>query len=111
MTMGALQNDSLIYEMGKDMAEQCKRLGVQVSFSPVADVNNNPANPVIGTRSFGENKFLVAQKAMVYMRGLQDGGVLACGKHFPGHGDVTADSHKTLPVIMKSKDSKIGRAH
>lgn len=104
MTMGAMQNDSLIYEMGKDMARQCKRLGVQVSFSPVADVNNNPANPVIGTRSFGENKFAVAKKASMYMKGLQDNGVLACGKHFPGHGDTDSDSHKTLPTITKSKD-------
>ncbi len=105
MTMGAMQNDSLIYEMGKDMARQCKRLGVQVSFSPVADVNNNPANPVIGTRSFGENKFLVAHKAIMYMKGLQDNGILACGKHFPGHGDTDADSHKTLPTINKSKEA------
>lgn len=105
MTLGALQNDSLIYEMGKDMARQCKRLGVQVSFSPVADVNNNSANPVIGTRSFGENKYLVAHKAIMYMKGLQDNGVLACGKHFPGHGDTDADSHKTLPTITKSKEA------
>lgn len=104
MTMGALQDDSLIYAMGADMAAQCKRLGVQVSFSPVADVNNNPANPVIGTRSFGENKFLVADKAMMYMKGLQDNHVLACGKHFPGHGDTDADSHKTLPTILHSKE-------
>ncbi|HTL82695.1 MAG TPA: glycoside hydrolase family 3 N-terminal domain-containing protein [Bacteroidia bacterium] len=101
MTMGAMQNDSMIYNMGREMARECQRLGVQVSFSPVADVNNNPANPVIGTRSFGENKYRVAEKAMMYMKGLQDGGVLACGKHFPGHGDTDADSHKTLPVIKK----------
>jgi beta-N-acetylhexosaminidase len=99
MTMGAIENDSLIYAMGAEMAAQCKRLGVHVSFSPVADVNNNPANPVIGTRSFGENKYLVARKSLMYMKGLQDHGVLACGKHFPGHGDTDADSHKTLPVI------------
>jgi beta-N-acetylhexosaminidase len=104
MTMGALQNDSLIYQLGEDMARQCKRLGVQVSFSPVADVNNNPGNPVIGTRSFGENKYLVAEKAAMYMKGLQDNNVLACGKHFPGHGDTDADSHKTLPTIKHSKD-------
>jgi beta-glucosidase-like glycosyl hydrolase/CubicO group peptidase (beta-lactamase class C family) len=103
MTMGALQNDSLIYELGADMARQCKRLGVHVSFSPVADVNNNPANPVIGTRSFGENKFLVANKALMYMKGLQDHHVLACGKHFPGHGDTDADSHKTLPTISHDR--------
>ncbi|CAN5376550.1 glycoside hydrolase family 3 N-terminal domain-containing protein [soil metagenome] len=104
MTMGAMQNDSLIYQLGKDMAYQCKRLGVQVSFSPVSDVNNNPGNPVIGTRSFGENKYLVAEKAIMYMKGLQDNHVLACGKHFPGHGDTDADSHKTLPVILHSKE-------
>lgn len=104
MTMGAIENDSLIYKMGAEMARECKRLGVQVSFSPVADVNNNPANPVIGTRSFGENKFLVAKKALMYMKGLQDNGVLACGKHFPGHGDTDSDSHKTLPVISKSAE-------
>ncbi|MEO5642730.1 MAG: glycoside hydrolase family 3 N-terminal domain-containing protein [Bacteroidia bacterium] len=103
MTMGALQDDSLIYEMGKDMAMQCKRLGVHVSFSPVADVNNNPGNPVIGTRSFGENKYLVADKATMYMKGLQDQNVLACGKHFPGHGDTDVDSHKALPTILHSK--------
>ncbi len=102
MTMGALQNDSLIYQLGKDMAMQCKRLGVHVSFSPVADVNNNPANPVIGTRSFGENKYLVADKASMYMKGLQDNNVLACGKHFPGHGDTDVDSHKALPTISYS---------
>lgn len=104
MTMGAIPNDSLIYQMGAEMARECKRLGVQVSFSPVADVNNNPANPVIGTRSFGENKLLVAKKAAMYMKGLQDNGVLACGKHFPGHGDTDSDSHKTLPVITKSRE-------
>ncbi|GAB4138596.1 MAG: glycoside hydrolase family 3 N-terminal domain-containing protein [Bacteroidia bacterium] len=104
MTLGAMQNDSLIYQMGLEMARQCKRMGVQVSFSPDADVNNNSANPVIGTRSFGENKYLVARKAKMYMRGLQDGGVLACGKHFPGHGDTDSDSHKTLPVIRHSRE-------
>lgn len=102
MTMGAMQNDSLIYELGEDMARQCKRLGVHVSFSPVADVNNNPKNPVIGTRSFGENKILVAEKATMYMKGLQDNHVLACGKHFPGHGDTDTDSHKALPTISHS---------
>lgn len=104
MTMGAVKDDSLIYAMGREMARECMRLGVQVSFSPVADVNNNPANPVIGTRSFGENKYDVARKATMYMKGLQDGGVLACGKHFPGHGDTDSDSHKTLPVISHSKE-------
>ena len=105
MTMGAMQNDSLIYEMGNDMARQCKRLGVHISFSPDCDVNNNSKNPVIGSRSFGENKYKVAEKAIMYMKGLQDNGVLACGKHFPGHGDTESDSHKTLPVISKSKEA------
>jgi beta-N-acetylhexosaminidase len=104
MTMGAAENDSLVYLMGSEMARQCKRLGVHVSFSPVADINNNPRNPVIGTRSFGENKMAVTSKSMMYMKGLQDNGVLACGKHFPGHGDTDSDSHKTLPQINHSKE-------
>ncbi|MGL5892621.1 MAG: glycoside hydrolase family 3 N-terminal domain-containing protein [Bacteroidia bacterium] len=104
MTLGAVQNDSLIYYMGRDMARQCKRIGVQISFSPVADVNNNAANPVIGTRSFGEDKYAVTRKATLYMQGLQEGNVLACGKHFPGHGDTDSDSHKTLPLIKHSKE-------
>jgi beta-N-acetylhexosaminidase len=99
MTLGAIRNDSLIYTMGREIARECKRIGVHVSFSPVADVNNNAANPVIGMRSFGENKYSVADKGIAYMQGLQDGGVLACGKHFPGHGDTDSDSHKTLPII------------
>jgi beta-glucosidase-like glycosyl hydrolase/CubicO group peptidase (beta-lactamase class C family) len=99
MTMGAAQNDSLVYAMGREAARQCKRLGVHVSFSPACDVNNNPNNPVIGTRSFGEDRELVATKSIMYMKGLQQEGILACGKHFPGHGDTDSDSHKTLPVI------------
>ncbi len=99
MMMGAINNDSIIYEMGAEIAKQCKRLGVHISFSPVIDVNNNPANPVIGNRSFGENKYKVARKGGAYMEGLQQNGVLACGKHFPGHGDTDVDSHKGLPVI------------
>ena len=99
MTMGAAQNDSLVYAMGRESARQCKRLGVHVSFSPACDVNNNPNNPVIGTRSFGEDRELVATKSIMYMKGLQHEGILACGKHFPGHGDTDSDSHKTLPVI------------
>lgn len=99
MTMGALTENELIYQFGADMAEQLKRLGVQISFSPVIDVNNNPQNPVISNRSFGENKYKVAQKGLAYMRGLQDNFVLANGKHFPGHGDTETDSHKSLPII------------
>lgn len=102
MTLGAIQNDSLIYEMGVQIARECKLMGIHVNFAPVADVNNNPENPVISMRSFGENKYAVAQKAAMYMAGMQDNGVLACGKHFPGHGDTDSDSHKTLPTIPHS---------
>lgn len=100
--LGAIQDDQLVYEFGKEMARECRRIGVNVSFSPVVDVNSNPLNPVIGDRSFGEDKFNVAAKGIMYMRGLQDGGVLACAKHFPGHGDTDEDSHKTLPTINAS---------
>ncbi|MFN6038395.1 MAG: glycoside hydrolase family 3 protein, partial [Bacteroidota bacterium] len=100
MTLGAIQDDSLIYWMGKEVANECKTIGVHVNFAPVADVNNNPKNPVIGMRSFGEDKNNVARKAAMYMSGMQDYGVLANGKHFPGHGDTDKDSHKTLPSVM-----------
>jgi beta-N-acetylhexosaminidase len=99
MTLGAIQDDSLIYYMGKEIAWECKRLGIQINLAPVADVNNNPNNPVISNRSFGENKYNVARKAAMYMKGMQDAGVMANAKHFPGHGDTDSDSHKTLPVI------------
>jgi len=102
MTLGAIQNDSLIYEMGAEIARQCKRLGIQINFAPVADVNNNPLNPVISNRSFGEDKYNVTRKALMYMKGLQDNGVLANAKHFPGHGDTDSDSHKTLPTVNSS---------
>jgi beta-N-acetylhexosaminidase len=104
MTLGAIKNDSLIFEMGKQIARECKRMGIHVNFAPVADVNNNPLNPVIGMRSFGENKYKVAQKAVMYMKGLQAEGVMANGKHFPGHGDTDSDSHKTLPIISACKE-------
>jgi beta-glucosidase-like glycosyl hydrolase/CubicO group peptidase (beta-lactamase class C family) len=103
MTLGAIQKDSLIYEMGVEVARQTKRLGMQVNFAPDIDINNNPLNPVIGSRSFGESKYNVAKKAILYMNGMQDNHVLACGKHFPGHGDTDSDSHKTLPTIKSSR--------
>ncbi len=103
MTLGAVQNDSLIYEMGRQIARECKRIGIHVNFAPVADINNNPLNPVIGLRSFGENKMKVSQKSFMYMKGLQDEHVLACGKHFPGHGDTDADSHLSLPQVNHSQ--------
>lgn len=103
MALGAVQDDALIAEMGEEIARQMKRLGVHVSFSPVVDVNNNPANPVINDRSFGEDRENVARKGIAYMRGLQQGGVIATAKHFPGHGDVDSDSHLTLPLIAHSR--------
>lgn len=104
MTLGAIQNDSLIYQMGAEIARQCKRLGMQINFAPVVDINNNPLNPVISNRSFGEDKYNVARKALMYMKGMQDNGVLANAKHFPGHGDTDSDSHKTLPTVKSSRE-------
>jgi beta-glucosidase-like glycosyl hydrolase/CubicO group peptidase (beta-lactamase class C family) len=103
MTLGAIRNDSLIYYMGKQVAYDCKRLGLHINFAPDADVNNNPANPVIGMRSFGEDKYKVAQKAYMYMLGMQSEHILANGKHFPGHGDTDSDSHTSLPMISQSR--------
>ncbi|HKC66754.1 MAG TPA: glycoside hydrolase family 3 N-terminal domain-containing protein [Bacteroidia bacterium] len=102
MTLAAMANDSLIYYMGRQIARECKAVGIHVNFAPVADVNNNPNNPVISMRSFGEDKTAVAKKSYLYMKGLQDEHVLACAKHFPGHGDTDKDSHKTLPIVPYS---------
>lgn len=99
LTWGAITDDSIIYDAGALIAAQLSRLGVQVNFAPDIDVNNNINNPVIGDRSFGEDRFNVALKGLAYMNGMQENHILACGKHFPGHGDVTTDSHLTLPVI------------
>lgn len=103
MTLGAIQNNDYIYEMGAEIAKQAKLIGLHVNFAPVVDVNNNINNPVIGYRSFGEDKENVAQKGIAYMKGMQDNGLLANAKHFPGHGDTESDSHMTLPVINHSK--------
>jgi beta-glucosidase-like glycosyl hydrolase len=100
MTLGAIQNNQLIYEMGKQIASDFKRLGMHVNFAPDVDINNNPKNPVIGFRSFGDNKYNVATKAGAYMKGLQDKGVLVSLKHFPGHGDTDVDSHLDLPQLL-----------
>lgn len=102
LTLGAISKDTLIYQMGADIAQQMKTIGVHLNFAPVADINSNAQNPVIGYRSFGENKLKVASKTIEYMKGLQDHGVLACAKHFPGHGDTQFDSHKALPMINLS---------
>jgi len=104
MTLGAVQNDQLIYEMGEDIAAQCKRLGVHINFAPVVDVNNNPKNPVINSRSFGENQHKVAKKGLAYAKGMEAHRVMACAKHFPGHGNTTSDSHYSLPTVPSSKE-------
>ncbi len=108
LMLGALEENKMIYEMGLEVARELKRIGVQVNFAPVVDINNNPDNPVINDRSFGEDRVNVTAKGYSYMKGLQDGGVMACLKHFPGHGDTDVDSHKDLPVIphgMRRLDS------
>lgn len=102
MMMGAVTDRSLIYDYGRVVGEQCKRIGIQVNYAPVVDINNNPDNPVINDRSFGEDKYKVADYGIAYMKGMQDVGVMACAKHFPGHGDVAVDSHLDLPVINKT---------
>ncbi len=104
MTLGAAANDELVYQMGKEIARQFKEMGMHINFAPVVDVNSNPENPVIGYRSFGERKQLVSRKSLAYMKGMQDHGVMANAKHFPGHGDTNADSHYTTPVIHNSRE-------
>ena len=104
ITMGAMSDTTIAYKMGLAVGGQHKRLGVHVNYAPVVDVNNNPNNPVIGFRSFGENKYRVAQMGIAYMRGMQDAGIMASAKHFPGHGDVAVDSHLDLPVINKTRN-------
>lgn len=104
VALGAGASEMLLYEYGKEMARECKLMGIQVNFAPDIDVNSNPNNPVIGYRSFGENPELVGKLGAAYCRGMWDGGVMPVGKHFPGHGDTSTDSHKTLPVINHSRD-------
>ncbi|WP_213190511.1 glycoside hydrolase family 3 protein [Cloacibacterium caeni] len=99
MTLGAIQDNSLIYEMTSKIAEDCKRMGIYWDFAPVVDVNTNPSNPIIGNRSFGSDINNVIAKGLAYAQGLQDNGVLASMKHFPGHGDTDTDSHLDLPVV------------
>jgi beta-N-acetylhexosaminidase len=103
LSAGAVDDAALIYEMGKAIGEQCRRMGLQVNYAPVVDVNNNPNNPVIGYRSFGEDKYKVGLFGTQIMKGMQDAGIMACAKHFPGHGDTETDSHYDLPVINKSR--------
>jgi beta-glucosidase-like glycosyl hydrolase len=104
MAFGAARDEKLAFEAGRVTAEEARALGVHVNFAPVVDVNNNPRNPVINTRSFGEDPALVAQLATAYLRGLQSAGVLATLKHFPGHGDTDVDSHLGLPIIKHPRE-------
>jgi len=104
LTLGAINNEQLVYDMGRAVGDQMKRIGVHVNYAPVVDINNNPNNPVIGYRSFGEDKMKVARLGVAYARGMQDAGIMACAKHFPGHGDTEVDSHLDLPLISKSME-------
>lgn len=99
MGLGAIDDETLLYEYGREVARECRLMGIHANFAPVLDVNSNPANPVIGYRSFGEDPERVARLGTAYSRGLEDGGVLSVGKHFPGHGDTSTDSHKALPDV------------
>lgn len=104
MTLGAITNNDLIYKMGQDLAKDLKRIGIHINFAPVMDINNNPSNPVINFRSFGENKLNVTNKSIAYMKGMQDAGIFTTAKHFPGHGDTNVDSHYDLPLLNFSKE-------
>ena len=104
MTLGAIEDLSLIEKVGKNMGNENKRMGIHFNFAPVLDINTNPKNPIIGNRSFGEDKTNVSDKAIAYMKGVQGQGVFSTGKHFPGHGDTAADSHHTLPLVDFSKE-------
>ncbi len=99
MTLGAIQDNRIVKDVGARIGAHCKRLGVHINFGPVVDINVNPANPIIGNRSFGEDKVNVTEKAIAFLEGMQSSGVLGSAKHFPGHGDTDQDSHKTLPTL------------
>jgi len=104
MTLGAIQDNNLIRQFGKRVGEQCKRLGININFAPVVDVNTNPKNPIIGNRSFGQNPQNISAKALAFMQGIQSEHILTSAKHFPGHGDTSTDSHQTLPTVLHNKD-------
>jgi len=99
MALGAIRDDKLIEDIGVQIGKHFKRIGIHIDFAPVVDVNTNPKNPVIGNRSYGEDKINVTKKASAFTRGIQSQNVMACAKHFPGHGDTSQDSHKTLPTV------------
>jgi beta-glucosidase-like glycosyl hydrolase len=102
MALGATNDTLLTYQMAADIALQLKRLGIHINFAPVIDINSNPLNPVIGSRAFGQDREMVYRHGIAYTKGLQDNGILACAKHFPGHGDTYEDSHLTLPLVQHS---------
>ncbi|WP_418501188.1 glycoside hydrolase family 3 N-terminal domain-containing protein [Flagellimonas sp.] len=104
MTLGAIQDSTLVEKVGHQIGKHAKRLGVHINFAPDLDVNNNPQNPIIGNRSFGEDPINVAKKGAAFVKGMEAAGVLSCGKHFPGHGDTATDSHKALPIISSSRE-------
>ena len=104
MILGSISENRLIYKLGRDMGRQFKRLGVHMNLAPVADINNNPANPVIGSRSYGEDRYNVTSKVVALMEGMQEQGILVAAKHFPGHGDTDTDSHRALPVIPHERN-------
>lgn len=99
MALGAITDHTVIRKIGRRIGDHCRRMGVHVNFAPVVDINTNPANPIIGNRSFGEDRENVTEKSLAFMKGMQEAGILANAKHFPGHGDTESDSHKTLPTI------------
>ncbi|QQX76224.1 MULTISPECIES: glycoside hydrolase family 3 N-terminal domain-containing protein [Aequorivita] len=104
MTLGAITDNKIIEKIGQRIGEQSKRLGVHINFAPVVDINTNPKNPIIGNRSFGEDRDNVTEKSLAFMKGMQSAGIMGSAKHFPGHGDTDMDSHKTLPTVDFSKE-------
>ncbi|MFC4220529.1 glycoside hydrolase family 3 N-terminal domain-containing protein [Flagellimonas marina] len=104
MTLGAIQDNAIVEKVGYQIGKHAKRLGVHINFAPDLDVNNNPQNPIIGNRSFGEDPKNVAEKGIAFVKGMEKAGVLSCGKHFPGHGDTATDSHKALPIINSTRE-------
>ena len=103
LTLGAIENEDLVYKTGLEIARQCRRLGVNIDFAPCVDIYDNPGNSVIVNRSFGSDKQEVARKSLAIMSGMQDGGILTTAKHFPGHGNTVTDSHYDLPIIKGDK--------
>jgi beta-N-acetylhexosaminidase len=99
LTLGAVQEESLLFALGKEIGKECRAIGAHINLAPVVDVNSNPSNPIIHTRSFGEDSSAVARKAKILMQGMREGGIMTCAKHFPGHGDTSIDSHLDMPQV------------